>query len=305
MDMVAACRAFVSVSSHGSFTAGAAAAQIPQSVASRRIAALEQHFGVRLLDRTSRTAVLTPFGRDMLPAARRLIELAEAMDLEAERARRRPLRVAVPATCGPLPLARLVAGGQQCGLNLDLHPAGPRERAELARTQEVRAALAAVPADRGRWRIPLGLADTRGPHVSPIYLETLRASRADRDGRRRRIWIQPEDDVPHIRDRLVRLRDSLGLQPVQVVVGEALVTAVAEVLGSTDLLLCSPAQAAEFGLAWRPIGELEPARGYDIQAGQHEDAERLRALPSALIGRCLGVPDDGAGGDGSAGEHGS
>ncbi|WP_216893577.1 LysR family transcriptional regulator [Nocardia alni] len=289
MDVVAACRAFVSVSSHGSFTAGAAAARIPQSVASRRVAALEEHLGGRLLDRTSRTATLTPFGRDLLPSARRLVELAEAMRFEAERARRRPLRMAVPAVCGPLPLARLVADGQRLGVNLDLHPAQPRERAELARTQEVRAALVAVPADRGIWRIPLGLADIGGPYVSPIFLETLRAGRADRDNIRRRIWIQPEDDVPHIRDRIVRLGDSLGLQPVQVVVAGALVTAVAAVLDSADLLLCSATQAAEFGLAWRQIGELDAARGYDIAAAHREDADRIGSLSSEAIGRCLGV----------------
>ncbi|WP_308014952.1 LysR family transcriptional regulator [Nocardia coffeae] len=291
MDIVAACRAFVSVSSHGSFTAGAAAARIPQSVASRRIAALEQHFGARLLDRTSRTATLTAFGRDMLPSARRLVELAEAMQDEAERARSRPFRMAVPAVCGPLPLARLVADGTACGLTLDLHPADPRERAELARTQEVRAALIAVPADRAVWRIPLGLAETGGPHSTPIYLETLRAGRADRDSRRRRVWIQPEDDVPHIRDRIIRLRDSLGLQPVQVVVGPALVTAAAAVLASDDLLLCSPAQATELGLNWRPIGELDPARGYDITAAHPEDADRIATLPHRGIARCLGLPD--------------
>ncbi|MFF3567441.1 LysR family transcriptional regulator [Nocardia jiangxiensis] len=291
MDIVAACRAFVSVSSHGSFTAGAAAARIPQSVASRRIAALEQHFGARLLDRTSRTAALTAFGRDMLPSARRLVELAEAMQDEAERARSRPFRMAVPAVCGPLPLARLVADGTACGLTLDLHPADPRERAELARTQEVRAALIAVPADRAVWRIPLGLAETGGPHSTPIYLETLRAGRADRDSRRRRVWIQPEDDVPHIRDRIIRLRDSLGLQPVQVVVGPALVTAAAAVLASDDLLLCSPTQATELGLNWRPIGELDPARGYDITAAHPEDADRIATLPHRGIARCLGLRD--------------
>ncbi|WP_245718024.1 LysR family transcriptional regulator [Nocardia miyunensis] len=299
--MVAACRAFVSVSSHGSFTAGAAAARIPQSVASRRIAALEQHFGARLLDRTSRTATLTAFGRDMLPSARRLVELAEAMRDEAERARSRPFRMAVPAVCGPLPLARLVADGTARGLTLDLHPADPRERAELARTQEVRAALVAVPADRAVWRIPLGLADTGGPHSTPIYLETLRAGRADRDSPRRRVWLQPEDDVPHIRDRIIRLRDSLGLQPVQVVVGQPLVTAAAAVLASEDLLLCSPTQAAEFGLNWRPIGELDPARGYDIAAAYPEDADRVATLPHRVIARCLGLPHIGEGTDTAAG----
>ena len=49
-----------------------------------------------------------------------------------------------------------------------------------------------------------------------VYLETLRIGRAA-SGPARRIWIQPEDDVPHIRDPLTRLRDAVGLRPAQLV----------------------------------------------------------------------------------------
>lgn len=289
--MVAACKAFVAVSGLGSFTAGAAAAQIPQSVASRRIAALERHFGARLLERTSRTAALTSFGREMLPSARRLVEAAEALDLHAERARQRPFRLALPAICGPVPVARLIADCRQADVRLEPEPADPPRRAELVRTHEVRAAIVAVPDDRGAWRVPLGLADATGSDRTPIYLETLRVLRLSEGQRRRRVWIQPEDDLPHIRDRITRCRDALGLRPAQVVVARSLVTAVAEVFDSADLLLCSPAQAADLGLHWRAIGELEPARGYDIAAGLPEDAERIRAVAPESIGRCLGVPD--------------
>lgn len=288
MDVVAACKAFVAVSGHGSFTVGAAAAQIPQSVASRRVAALEEHFGARLLDRSSRHVTLTPFGREMLPSARRLVELADAMEHDAERAKLRPFRLAVPATCLVNQLARLVADGRTHGLNLDPLPAGPGERAELVRTLEVRAALIAVPPDVGTWRVPLGLAGRDDVRATTIYLETLRASRAERNARRRRVWLQPEDDVPHIRDQVTRVRDAVGLQPAQVVVAASLVTAAAEVLGSTDLLLCSRAQAGELDLHWRPVGELALARGYDVAAGLREDAQRVRTAVPAEIGRCLG-----------------
>lgn len=293
VDLVAACKAFVAVSGHGSFTVGAAVARIPQSVASRRVAALEKHFGSRLFVRSSRNVTLTPFGREMLPSARRLVELAEAMEHGAERARLRPFRLAVPAICVPRLLARLVADARRRDLNLDLYPAGPGERAELARTLEVRAALVAVPPDGGSWRVPLGLAGPAGPgDTTPIYVETLRASRARRDARRRRIWIQAEDDVPHVRDRVTRLRDAVGLQPTQVVVAASLVGATAEVLGSADLLLCSRSQAGELGLHWRRIGEMELARGYDVAAGLRDDAQRIRSLPPTAIGRCLGGSDD-------------
>jgi DNA-binding transcriptional LysR family regulator len=293
VDVVAACKAFVAVSGYGSFTDGAAVARIPQSVASRRIAALEKHFGARLFNRSSRSVTLTPFGREMLQSARRLVELAEAMEHDAERATLRPFRLAVPAICVPRLLARLVTDARRHDLNLDLYPAGPGECAELARTLEVRAALVAVPPDGGAWSVPLGLAGHAEPgDASAIYVETLRASRAERGARRRRIWIQSEDDVPHVRDRVTRLRDAVGLQPAQVVVAASLVAATAEVLGSTDLLLCSRSQADELGLHWRAIGELELVRGYDVAAGLRDDAQRIRSLPPAVIGRCLGMSDE-------------
>ncbi|WP_067526916.1 LysR family transcriptional regulator [Nocardia uniformis] len=292
MDVLAACKAFVAVSRHGSFTVGAAAVGIPQSVASRRIAALERHYGARLLERTSRSATLTAFGKEMLPPARRLVELATTLEQEAERAKLRPFRVAVPTTSTALALAQFVADAHHCQLNLDLYQADPTERAELARTGEVRAAFIAVAPDQGMWRVPLGVADSSGPHFGPLYLETLRTGRADRRSRRRRVWIQPEDDVPHIRDRLTRTRDALGLLPAQVAIGTSLVAATAEVLGTDDLLLCAHSQAVEFGLHWRPIGELELSRGYAVAAAQREDAERIGSLPSATIARCLGLPNN-------------
>ncbi|MEV6876649.1 LysR family transcriptional regulator [Amycolatopsis sp. NPDC051128] len=292
MDVIAACRAFVAVSGRGSFTVGAAAARIPQSVASRRIAALERHFGAQLLIRSSRSVALTPFGQEMLPSARRLVELAEAMEHDAEQARQHPFRLAVPEVCGARPLARLVAEARAHELNLDPRPAGPDRRAELARTQEVRAAVIAVPPDDGAWRVPLGLAGHADPgDASAIYVETLRAGRAERDTRRRRVLIQAEDDVPHVGDRIRRLGHAVGLQPAQVVVTSSLVAATAEVLTSTDLLLSSRGQADELGLHWRPVGELAAARGYDVTARSRDDSRRVRSLPPALLGRCLGVPD--------------
>ncbi|MEV1287401.1 LysR family transcriptional regulator [Micromonospora sp. NPDC049679] len=290
MDLVAACRAFVSVSGYGSFTAGAAAARIPQSVASRRIAALEERFGSRLFDRSSRTVTLTPFGRDMLPSARRLVELADAMEHDAERAKLRPFRLAVPAICAPRPLARLVAEGRQHDLHLDLHMAEPGERAELCRTLRIRAAVVAVPSAEATWQVPLGLAGQADTQTPTLFLETLRPGRSRSAARRSRVWIQPEDDVPHIRDPLTRLAQAVGLQPAQLTVATSLVDAAAATLNSADHLLCSRDQADELGLHWRPIGELRLTRGYDVTAGVRDDAHRLRTLLHARIGRCVGAP---------------
>lgn len=292
VDLVGACRAFVSVSEHGSFTVGAAAARMSQSVASRRVAALEERFGEPLFERTSRRAVLTPFGRDMLPTARQLVQAADVLLHEAEAAKRKPWRLAVPGICSTAGLARLVAEARGHGVTLDLRVAGPAQRTELLHAQQVRAALLAVVPDDARWSVPLGLAGARDPGVRRVYLETLRVGRAS-PGPARRVWIQPEDDVPHIRDPLTRLRDAVGLRPAQLVAAPDLTTAAAEVLCSQDLLLCSPAQARELALAWRPVGEIAIVRGYALAAAGDGNPELIEARLGDAVARCLGAGAQG------------
>ncbi|MDN3358394.1 LysR family transcriptional regulator [Actinomadura sp. DC4] len=276
MDLVAACRVFVQVGERGSFTLGAAAARVPQSVASRRIAALEEHFGERLFDRSTRRAALTAFGRDMLPSARRLVRLAEAMEHDAERARLRPLGLAVPETCSVRRLALLDAAARAQEIVLDFRTAGPAERAELLRSREVRAALDAVPPDEADWVVPLGVASLADEGAGPFRLETLRSVRGRRSFRR--IWVQPEDEVAHIRDRLQRLGHRSALVPAQITSAASLVAAASEAMSAGDLLLCSPPQADELGLRWRPLAGTPVARGYAVSAETADDAGRVRGL---------------------------
>ncbi|MEV4335367.1 LysR family transcriptional regulator [Streptomyces sp. NPDC049597] len=298
VDLVGACRAFVSVSERGSFTVGAAAARMSQSVASRRIAALEERFGERLFERTSRRAVLTPFGRDMLPVARQLVQAAEVLLHEAEAAKAKPWRLAVPGVCSTAGLARLVAEARGAGVTLDLRVAAPAQRRELVHAQQVRAALLAVPADEATWSVPLGLAGVADPGTKRVYLETLRIRRAS-PGPASRVWIQPEDDVPHVRDPLTRLRDAVGLRPAQLVAAADLTTAAAEVLCGHDLLLCSPAQAEELALHWRPIGEIALTRGFALAAAADGSPQPVAARLGDAIARCLGA-DVRAGAGGGA-----
>ncbi|WP_326609712.1 LysR family transcriptional regulator [Streptomyces scopuliridis] len=298
MDLVGACRAFVSVSEHGSFTVGAAEARMSQSVASRRVAALEERFGEQLFERTSRRAVLTPFGRDMLPAARQLVQTAEVLLNEAAAVKRKPWRLAVPGICSTAGLARLVAEARGHGVTLDLRVAAPAERRELIHAQQVRAAVLAVPADEATWSVPLGLAGAQDPGIKRVYVETLRMGRAS-PGPARRIWIQPEDDVPHIRDPLTRLRDAVGLRPAQLVAAADLTTAAAEVLCTRDLLLCSPAQAGELALNWRPIGEITLSRGFALAAAADGNPQHIEARLGDALARLLGA-DTRAGTSGGA-----
>jgi DNA-binding transcriptional LysR family regulator len=291
MDLIAACQAFVSVSERGSFTVGAAAARVPQSVASRRIAALEERLGDRLFDRSSRKAALTTFGREMLPAAKRLVRTAASLEADAERARTRTLRLAMPAISSTVDLARLVAEARRMGVRLEVTTADPAERADQVRSVEAQAALVPVPPGEAVWSVPLGIARADAPQGGPFFLDTIRQNRSDRS-EPVHVWIQPEDDVPSIRDRLTRVRDSLGLAPTQVAVAPGLTAAVADVLAAGDLLLCSPGQALALGFAWQSLGELHLVRAYDVAASDAGDADRLRTKLLEPIARCVGGDDE-------------
>ena len=67
---------FIKVAESGSFSKGAEATFITQSTVSQHISALEQEFGLKLLDRTGKGARPTAAGKLLLERARRLVEYA-------------------------------------------------------------------------------------------------------------------------------------------------------------------------------------------------------------------------------------
>ncbi|MEZ0494351.1 LysR family transcriptional regulator [Kineococcus sp. TBRC 1896] len=275
MDVVAGCRAFLAVATRGSFTAGAASVRIPQSVASRRVAALEAHLGGRLLERSSRTVAVTSLGRDLLPTARRLVDLADTLVADAERARRRPVRCGVPDTLDLAALARFAARTAHV---VDPVPLPRARRVEAVRDRDLPVALVPVPADEAEWTTPLGVAARPGVvRAHAVRLATLRRGRTRGSEAPRRCWLLPEDDVPHVRDVLVRAAEAAGLQPVQVGVAPTPVAALARVLDGDDLVLATRAQARAWGLDWRPLAGPDLVRGLAVLAGRDEDARRLRA----------------------------
>jgi DNA-binding transcriptional LysR family regulator len=78
-------RAFVAVVEEASFVRAAARLQMTQPPLSRQIQKLERQLGVRLLNRTSRSTILTPAGQVFLDEARRILRLAESAPLLAQR----------------------------------------------------------------------------------------------------------------------------------------------------------------------------------------------------------------------------
>lgn len=292
MDLIEACRTFTAVSELGSMTLGAAANGIPQPVASRRIAGLEKQFGARLLDRTGRGVNLTPFGRDMLASATRLVELADEMMLDADRAKLRPVSLAVPTSCATRDLAVLAASANSRGLRIDFHTGPPSRRDEDLTARRVRAALRSVPAQEGVWAVPLGCAHRSGM-LHPVRIADLRRARTrvPGDGVRlagQRLRLLSEDNVPHVRDRIRRAAEESGLLPYQVVTDLSDPAAVAGVLGEGDLLVCSADEAAKLELSWAPLLDPVVARGYVLAATSADDVSVLGEFDEE-IADCLGA----------------
>jgi DNA-binding transcriptional LysR family regulator len=80
LDLLGALRNFVRVVDAGSFSAVARQERTSQSTITRQIGQLEDHFGVRLLHRTTRRLSLTHDGQDLLVHARHLLDTAQGME---------------------------------------------------------------------------------------------------------------------------------------------------------------------------------------------------------------------------------
>ena len=274
LDLRAACEAFVSVAERESFTAGAVGAGVTQSVASRRIAALEQHLGARLFERTSRRVVLTEFGRGVLPSAIKLVDAALELSEDAERSHRLPVTLGVPHAYDPAAAAGIAAAGAGRSMNVEFIPGLPQEREAAFAAGRVSLNLEPVAPDRAQWAAPLGVGSGgRRRSNGDFYFTELRPRRGIRS--LVRLWLAPEDDVPHVRDRLELVRNGAGLAPTQLRTAASLITAMAAALGGDDLVLCTSAEAAVFGLRWRALGDLRLVRGHALASRERDLVSRF------------------------------
>lgn len=103
---------FVAVVKAGSLTAAATRFDITAAAASKRLSALENHLGVRLLNRTTRRLSLTHEGQVYFDNAKRILEDIEALEALLTRSRAKPqglLRVNAPLGFGRTYIAPAVS----------------------------------------------------------------------------------------------------------------------------------------------------------------------------------------------------
>jgi DNA-binding transcriptional LysR family regulator len=120
---------FARIVESGSFSKAALRLEQPKSTVSRRLSQLEAHLGERLLQRTTRTLVLTEFGATLLEHARKVVEEVEAAAALAQHRQAAPsgrLRISMPQDLANLGMNDMIAAFVQrypsVALELDLSP---------------------------------------------------------------------------------------------------------------------------------------------------------------------------------------
>src|SRR4051812_47221850 len=112
MDRIDAMQAFVAVADLQGFAPAARKLGLSASGVTRLIAALEEHVGARLLQRTTRSVTLTDVGARYLERVRRILTDVEEAEASAQAERTRPsgrLVVSAPNGFGRIHVAPLVS----------------------------------------------------------------------------------------------------------------------------------------------------------------------------------------------------
>jgi len=162
-------RYLVALADHGHFGRAAEACFITQSTLSTQIKKLEDFLGVTLFDRSLKRVTPTPIGKEILQAARNIVEEAERIRELAKHAQNpmtRTLHLGVIPTLGPyyLPHALTLAHKKHPGLRLLL-------REEM--TPQILEHLVDGKLDAGLLALPVGDEALR---VEPLFYEPFYAA---------------------------------------------------------------------------------------------------------------------------------
>src|SRR5918996_479808 len=111
MDRLASMAIFAKAVETGSFSSAADALSMSSQGVGKHVRALEDHLGVKLINRTTRQHSVTDFGRDFYERVRNIlaeVEAAESLAAESRAVPRGRLRVNAPVIFGAHELARVL-----------------------------------------------------------------------------------------------------------------------------------------------------------------------------------------------------
>ena len=112
MDRLGAMRLFAAITDAGSLSGAGRRLGVPLTTVSRKLAALEDNLGARLVTRSTRRLTLTEQGRQYLKACRRIIEELDAAEAQLSGTKGEPqgeLAITAPVVFGRLHVLALVS----------------------------------------------------------------------------------------------------------------------------------------------------------------------------------------------------
>jgi DNA-binding transcriptional LysR family regulator len=185
-----AIAAFVQVVDGKTFRAAARALGVPRSTVSLKVAQLEDHLGVRLLERTTRTVRLTEAGtayyRQVSPALEALGDAEQTVtDLQAQPSGR--LRITAPIESGQLLLGSVVAEYMRLYPDVRVDVDITNRRVDLIEEGFDLALRAGPMPDSSLIARKLGPPQRARLYASPAYLRKHRAPRRPEDLERHRL----------------------------------------------------------------------------------------------------------------------
>lgn len=289
--MFSGVRAFAAVARRGSFSAAADDERTTQPVISRRIAALEEVLGGRLIQRDTRPVGVTPLGKAILGNVQELLNAERALLDTAAGHRSRTFRLLVPRNCDPSLWAVVRVRAATKGRDLEVQEDDRQTRALRFHSGEGDAAVLPVDSAQADWLIPLGLAQLTDQRS--LTLTSLRPTRADL-GNAQRIVLLPEDAGPALQTTLQETAGRYGLAATQIRETPSPVSAIAGALAGDDWILSTQAEARAWRLSWLPVRELPLSRAYRLETRAQEDANmfdtQLKRDVAAALG-ATGSPD--------------
>ncbi|MCQ1571542.1 LysR family transcriptional regulator [Neorhizobium galegae] len=123
MDQLLAMRTFVRIAESGTFAKAADQLSLPRSTVSKLIADLEDHLGTKLIQRTTRTATVTPEGAEYYERISRLINELQDIDAAARQTKAQPkgrLRVDIGSSLANLILIPALGDFQERYPDVDI-----------------------------------------------------------------------------------------------------------------------------------------------------------------------------------------
>lgn len=285
-----ALRVLVAIAATGSFSAAAAACNVPQSTVSRRIARLEAAFGMVLLERTTRSVRVTETGAAVVSAAMNLLHAEDRFFEQVEDAATARVVLLLPSGLPVEDVAAIAVRARTRAIPLDVRSSPLQERRTALSARNGDCVVIPSPAERADWHVPLGFAGPEVEQVPHAYpLELLRPSRGDHLDAWAPVIVLPDDAETEAGATIRRHATGVGLGAAQVIETDP-IDGLARIIGGSGLICCSEAEANTWGLAWRPAAHIIIGRHHRLEARSGQLRDTLLAACGADLARALGVP---------------